>query len=148
MVLGQTQTAPVLQRPRQTEPFGRLGGDDDERIGVLAVAVEAGRAQPRLGQCPVDQGRESPGRTVEDEAADTVRRTLTVQHGERTVGEPGVEGGCVGGGARPARLARLARLGLLGGRAARRRCRHGAHRPGASRVGGSGGRLGRHRDGG
>lgn len=93
MVLRQSQTTPVRQLLGQTEAFGGLGGDDDERIGVLAVAVEARRAELRLTQRPFDQGREGRSRAVEHQPVDAVCRAVPAQHGERAVDEPGVGGG-------------------------------------------------------
>ncbi|BCK73773.1 hypothetical protein Srufu_077260 [Streptomyces libani subsp. rufus] len=93
VVLGQPQPAAVLQLAWQTQAFGSFGGDDDERIGVLAVAVETRRTELRLAQRPFDQGRKGRGRAVEDQTVDAVRRAVAIQHGERAVDEPGIGGG-------------------------------------------------------
>ena len=87
VVVGQAQAAPVLQHGRQAEALDGGGGQHDQRVGVLARAVQAGSTQLRLAQRPVDQRRKIGERTVEDQAVRAVGRAVAVDDGERPVGE-------------------------------------------------------------
>ncbi|CAL9654908.1 hypothetical protein SUDANB130_06738 [Streptomyces sp. enrichment culture] len=49
VVIGQAQTTPVLQHGWQAQALDGAGGQHDQRVGVLARAVQAGQAQVRLG---------------------------------------------------------------------------------------------------
>jgi hypothetical protein len=46
VIAGQTQCPAVFQGGRQTEAGSGLGGEDDQRIGLLAVAVQSFGAEP------------------------------------------------------------------------------------------------------
>ncbi|MDQ0577835.1 hypothetical protein QF030_000013 [Streptomyces rishiriensis] len=78
----------TLQALRQPERHGGRGGEHDQRIGVLAVAVELRGAEPGLAQRPLHQFGDRTRGAVQHDAVDAVRGAVTVQHGERTVREP------------------------------------------------------------
>ncbi len=99
LVAGREPAGPTLLRRqlgRQAVPLQRCRGQDEDGVGVLAVAVQAGLPEARFLHGPVDQGGQRLGGHVQDQAADAVRHHLAVvidvDHGQRTVLEPPVHG--------------------------------------------------------
>lgn len=128
----------LRQGDRQAEALQCGRGEDEDRVGVAAVAVQPGLPEPGFGQRPVDQRRDGLGGHVQDQPADAVRRhlpVLAVDDRERPVLEARI-GGRRGG----------LRRRLLRTRAPRRRRRPGGaarllRRTGRRHSGGRGGRL-------
>lgn len=110
----------AFQALGEAEPDGGRGGEHDQRVGVLAVAVEPGRAEAGLAQRPLHQLHDRGRGAVQHEPVDAVCGAVTVQHGERPVREARIGSG-------------LRRL--LGGRAPR--CRGGPGSGPRRRRGGS-----------
>ncbi|MFD7094518.1 hypothetical protein [Streptomyces xanthophaeus] len=86
MVVGEAQAAAVLQDEGEAEGFRGVGGEDEEGVAVLAVAVQAGGAEVGLGaQGPGDEVGQAGGGVVEDQAAGGVGAAVAVEDGQGAV---------------------------------------------------------------
>ncbi|PRH79666.1 hypothetical protein C6N75_08345, partial [Streptomyces solincola] len=88
VVVGQAQVAPLrgaFEAFGKPEADGGGRGEDDQRVGVLAVAVQPRGAEPGLRQGPLDEFGDGGRRAVQHEAAVAVGAAVAVQDGQRAV---------------------------------------------------------------